>query len=386
MKKVLRNFIILGMMFGFLAFQCQSTEITSAKLYIQQKNLDRAKESLEKEVQKNPKSDEGLYLLGYINGEEGNFDAMVKNFERSLKISSKFQKNIVDSRNYHWQNNFNKGVGYFNRGTKSTSEDSSKMHFDRSVAAFNGAIICQPDSADSYKNLTYSLINAGRNDECETPLIKVISLTKSADAYAMLGEFYYNKGVKSMNAYHDSNDGADSVKAMELFDKTLKILEDGKKVHPSDNNILLILSNAYVAADKLDIAMEAYKQGVSQDPTNQFYRYNYGVLLLGALKFEEASVQFNKAVEIDSEYANAQYNLGVTYVKWASTMREAAAETNVDDNSYIEKFKLSLVPLKKYIELKSDDSKVWELLGRVYANLGMQAESKEAFDKADMYK
>ena len=54
-------FLMLSML--FVGYQCGSTEITSAKLYIQQKNYDKAIEVLQKEITKNPKSDEGYYLL-----------------------------------------------------------------------------------------------------------------------------------------------------------------------------------------------------------------------------------------------------------------------------------------------------------------------------------
>jgi len=54
-------YIVLVVIVGMLstAFQCSSTELTSAKLYIQQKNYDKALDVLQKEVAKNPKSDEG---------------------------------------------------------------------------------------------------------------------------------------------------------------------------------------------------------------------------------------------------------------------------------------------------------------------------------------
>ena len=61
-------FLMLSMV--FVGYQCGSTEITSAKLYIQQKNYDKAIEVLQKEITKNPKSDEGYYLLGYVQGEQ----------------------------------------------------------------------------------------------------------------------------------------------------------------------------------------------------------------------------------------------------------------------------------------------------------------------------
>jgi uncharacterized membrane protein len=57
-----KNLIITAIIFIALTitgFDCSSTELTSAKLYIQQKNYDKALEVLNEEVAKNPKSDEG---------------------------------------------------------------------------------------------------------------------------------------------------------------------------------------------------------------------------------------------------------------------------------------------------------------------------------------
>ncbi|MBN1651902.1 MAG: tetratricopeptide repeat protein [Bacteroidales bacterium] len=385
MKRIVSILMVLAMVFGLVAFQCSSTEITSAKLYIQQKNLPKAKDALLKEVEKNPKSDEGFYLLGYIYGEEGNIDKMLESFDASLAISKKFEQNIEDSKKYHWSNNFNKGVGFFNRATKATAEDTTKMFFDQSIAAFESAILCQPDSVSTYQNLVFSYYNAGRPMDAVKPLEKIIELIKSADSYAMLGEIYYNKGIEYINKYTESKVAADSTTGMEFFHKAIKVLEDGRKNHPDNPEILMILSNAYINADELETAMDTFKAGIEKEPLNKVYRYNYGVLLLGADKFEEAATQFEKAIEIDPAYENAFYNLGVTYVKWGTKLREANIEDE-NNKEYLEKFKLSLTPLNKYLEMKPEEAKVWELLGKVYANLAMTAESKAAFEKADLYR
>ena len=105
-------------------------------------------------------------------------------------------------------------------------------------------------------------------------------------------------------------------------------------------------------------------------------------MLLGAEKFAEAVEQFEKAIELDSEYENAYYNLGVTYVKWGSKLREANIEDETN-KEYLVKFEASLSALNKFLELNPGDAAVWELLGRVYANLGRTEESKKAFEKAD---
>ena len=141
----LKILIALALLFGIATtgFDCQSTEITSAKLYIQQKQYDKALESLQKEVAKNPKSDEGYYLMGYIYGEQGNYSEMVNAYNKSLAASDKFKDDISKSNTYYWANQFNKGVKLYQNGTKETNSDSSKILLDKSIVAFKNAIMIE---------------------------------------------------------------------------------------------------------------------------------------------------------------------------------------------------------------------------------------------------
>ncbi|MDZ7765306.1 MAG: tetratricopeptide repeat protein [Melioribacteraceae bacterium] len=387
MKRFLIIISLMAMVFGFTAFQCASTEITSARLYLQQENYDKAKEALLREVENNPKSAEGYYLLGFVYGEEGNVEKMVENFEKSKEISNEFAQEIEENRNYHWADNFNKGVAFFNKGAETTDEDSTKMHFDTAIERFKNAILAQPDSVDTYQNLTYAYLNAGRVDDAIEPLKSLVEKTESADSYSLLGEIYITQGQNKMSEYRTSGSTADSVEAMDIFNSAIKLLEEGRNKFPEDKDILLYLSNAYINADKLDVAKETFRLGVEKDPENQYYQYNYAVLLLEDNSFAEAEKHFKKALEIDPEYTNAVYNLGATYVKWGAQLRETAVkEDREDDTEYLDKFKAALPHLEKYLKLNPEDPAMWELLGRVYANLGMNDESEDAFNKADQYK
>lgn len=379
MKRVLSIILLLSIALGFSAFQCSSTELTSAKLYIQQKNYDKAIESLQKEVEKNPKSDEGFYLLGFVLGEQGDISGMLDNFSKSSQISTKFAKNIEESKRYHWADGFNKGVQLFNRGAKAGDTDSANVIFQQAVDKFNGAIQCQPDSADTYKNLAYAYINMGDRDAAIEPYKKVVELSKSEDAYVSLGDLYVQKAVML-------KDSGKEEEGNKSFNEAIKILEEGRKEHPMSGDILLLLSNSYIGANKLDVAKDAFKDGVLQDPENKFYRYNYGSLLLNAEEYPEAAAQLEKALEIDGEYENALYNLAVTYVKWGANMREEMEAKGEESEEYKAKFEAALPLLEKYLTIKEDEGAVWDLLGKVYANLGMSEKSKNAFEKADLYR
>ena len=63
----------------------------------------------------------------------------------------------------------------------------------------------------------------------------------------------------------------------------------------------------------------------------------------------------------------------------------AEAEESESDE-YKAKFQAALPLLEKYLTIKEQEPAIWDLLGKVYANLGMAEKSKEAFEKADLYR
>jgi tetratricopeptide (TPR) repeat protein len=368
----------------FSGYQCSSTELTSAKLYIQQKNYDKAIEALQKEVQKNPKSDEGYYLMGVVYGEQEKYTEMVDAYNKSIAVSNKFSENITDSKKYFWANLFNRGVAYYQRGAKTTDEDSVKLFYDKSIEAFNSAIEIEPDSADTYKNLAFVYMSSMQYDKAISPLEKLIEKEQSLDGYKFLSEILYSKGIEYKNKYDTDKIVADSLEAMKYFDRAISVAEEGRKKYPDDPDLLLTLSNSYITADKIDVAIEAFKTGVERQPTNPYFKYNYGVLLLGKNDFAGAEEQFKKALEIDPEYYNASYNLAVTYVRWGVQINKIADEKgDLNNKEYKEKYQQALPHLEKVVQTKGDDPAMWELLGKVYTVLSMQDDATNAFKKAD---
>ncbi len=91
---------LIGMVLS--GYQCSSTELTSARLYIEQKNFDKALEMLQKDIEKNPKSDEGYFLMGHVYGELDDIEKMVASFDKSLAISNKFATDIENHKLSHW--------------------------------------------------------------------------------------------------------------------------------------------------------------------------------------------------------------------------------------------------------------------------------------------
>ena len=380
------NLFVLGMLFlglMFLGFQCSSTELTSAKLYISQKNWDKALETLQAEVQKNPKSDEGYYLMGTVYSELDQTEDMIESFDKSLAISNKFANSINEYRVYQWGNNYNRGVSLFQRGNKTTDEDSSKMYYDMAIEAYNKAVMLEPDSGVNYRNLAFVYLTTGQTEESISPLKKLIELEQAEEGYQYLGEVYYAMGTNMMSDFKNNGDNADSIKAMEYYTDAMNTLEEGIKKYPNNNEMLVALTSAYIGANKVDVATNSAKALVDKEPDNKFYRYNYGVLLLNAGKYPEAEIQLLKAIEIDPDYENAIYNLGVNYVKWGTAMNKEAEAQGVISDDYKKKYEMAVPHLENVVEKDPTNVQIWELLGKVYSVLGMQDDAANAFKKAD---
>ncbi len=369
-------------------FQCSSAEMTSARLYMQRSDWESAQKSLEKELANNPQNEEAWYLLGRVKSEKKDFAGMNGAFEKALSISNAHGEEIQMTRLSFWSQYFNRGATYFSKGQDST------QYFDRSVEAFETAIVINPDSAATYKNLGFSYLAKGNAEEAIKPLQDVLKRENDAQAAKLLGEIYYDLGVRHRTAFEalgsENMDSTEYRSALESLSEAIEYLKQASSWDPNNEDIASVLMNSYMAADRIGEAKEQFRKAVERNPGNKIYRYNYGVLLLKEKTYPKAIEHFQKAVDADPEYENALYNLGVAYVNWGVEMREAAeAEAQKKgrgvkvDESYKEKFKAALPPFDHVLDLRPDDAELWEQLGRVYANLNMQAEARDAFDKAD---
>ncbi len=187
-------------------------------------------------------------------------------------------------------------------------------------------------------------------------------------------------------------DSTEFYAAKEWYDKAIDVLNKVRIVDPSDEETLAFLSNAYINAGRSEEALETFRASVEAHPENKYFHYNYGVLLLKAEQFEDAIREFKAAVEIDPNYREALYNLGASYVNWGVKLKQQAEDLalrqNLEEQAKYEnmakdKFRQALPHLERLTEIDPDDIFIWELIGRIYANLGEVEKAESAFRKAD---
>jgi len=206
---------VIAVSFAFVGFQCSSAELTSAKLYIERSEWDKAEEQLQKDVASNPQDEEAWYYLGYVRGEKQNWTGMRDAFQHALSISDVDKQNIINTEEHYWVQLYNQGTKYLQSGKDTSS------NYDKAVQAFKSGIIVEPDSLLSYKGLAYTYLNMSLEDSAIEPLAVLWNKTKDEDAAKFLGEIYYEKGQKSKQDF--LNDNQDKLAAL----KNLSSIEEG---------------------------------------------------------------------------------------------------------------------------------------------------------------
>ena len=375
---------VMVVFFATTGFQCGSAETTSAKLYMQQKQWTKAEESLLKETAKNDKDEEAWYLLGSVRLELKKYLGMNEAYTRALQISDAHKAEINRNKLAIWGQLFNEGVRLYNGGM----EDSTK--FVAALDTFKVAIAMQPDSANTY--YVASLCSYARRDYNGAKTLLESCLAKdpkSAEAARLLGNVHYQMAASYIEQKNDAAANAEYLNAMSAFEKAYA-------AEPDSTINITNLIDAYDRTKNSEKALALTSGAVQKNPDNKFFRYAYGVFLLKQDKFEPAIEQFSKAIELDPNYADARYNLGVSYLNWGVQMRKEVTEkAEADqkkagrgkqvktDDSYIAKFKAALPYLEQSSSLRPDDAALWQQLGRLYAILNQSDKSKAAFERAD---
>jgi tetratricopeptide (TPR) repeat protein len=385
----MKRYLPLGLLlmafvyFSTTGFQCGSAETTSAKLYMNQKQWEKAEASLVKELAKNDKNEDAWFLLGQTRLEMKKYSEMNEAYTRALQINDVHKADILRNRLAVWAMMYNDGVGLYNKGRDSAA------YFQKAIDRFSTAIEMVPDSSGTYYVRALTYYSQQNMKAALVDLDKAVALRPDFEEAARLaGQIHYNMGTERANAKDDAGSQAEMILATQAFEKAYK-------ANSGNPDNITNLIDVYERTKNSDKALALTQNAVEKDPNNKVFRYAFGVFLLKQDKFPEAIEQFKKATEIDARYGDAIYNLGVSYLNWGVAMKgesdkkadaERAKNKGKDvkeDVTYKEKFKEALPWLEKAQELRPDDLGLLQQLGKLYANLNMVDKSKAAFEKYD---
>jgi tetratricopeptide (TPR) repeat protein len=303
--------------------------------------------------------------------------------DKSTKyVDQMWTADIIGQKFPYMSNTFlNLGVEYF---TKEKNYQKAMENFEAAVGV--SALTGKVDTLSMYYTAMASE-KAGNKDKAIQLYEALTQMKYQGDGdgpriHLALSQLYKEKGDK---------------------EKSLKVLQAGRKAYPDDKNLILEELNHYLAAGKLNEALDNLNLAVSKDPNNHTLHFALGTVYDNLANPEKDKKQptdaeykeyiakseqaYKKAIEIKPDYFDAVYNLGALYFNQGVKINDAA-QTIADNAKYAaeikkadEKFNLALPYLEKALELQPNDKNTLLSLKQLYARTGQTDKYKQINDK-----
>lgn len=363
MNKIRRT--ILLTLLPILLLGCQPKEITSAKIYIQKRNWQKAIELLEQAVVTHPNNPEGHFLLGQAYGDQSRYREMKKQFGESLGISPKFQPAILQTIENHWITLYNKGIKAQNDRNFKLAENLLKT-----------AILIDPSKREAYNTLAANYIEA--NQPRQALLIYEKLLKETPDDINLL--------IATGNLFY----------IQKRFDDVVRVLKKVLEIEPDHRDAMANLALSYDSLGKTDEALTAYQKAVKANPLDKDLIFLLGVHHYNRSHFTKAIELFKQVLELSPGEFESTSNIGNAYLSIAEDLR--AKIKSLANSTFtageIQQLKteailtyMKVIPyFKKALEMQPRHPTLWINLGVAYVNSGENEKGQEALLKAEEWK
>jgi len=259
--------------------------------------------------------------------------------------------------------------GFINEG----SEAYSAQKYEDAVKAFDKALLVLPED-------TTATLYAG---------IASQQIQKNQDAL----KYYY----RLLDLDYHSEDVYGSIISIERYanedlEKALEVTRMAKKKFPESDSFQKQEINLLINSGQVDVAKDRINEAIEREPDNANLYFNLGYLYEQLEKPKKAEEAYLKAIEIDPDYLDANYNYAVFYYNKAADLlakaRDMDLQTYKKEGKKLEKeaetyLKKSKPYFEKSLEIAPEELAVIETLQTVYTQLGENDKAEEMMKRAD---
>jgi tetratricopeptide (TPR) repeat protein len=276
----------------FFILGCTSEELTSARLYIQQKNLVKAEEFLIKALKVEPENPEIPYLLGrHIYSQREDWDKMNEMFDRALSIDPEkvillggtVREYVEQNRYGHWSKKFNKGVAslkkYYEQGHK-----DGQITLKESIYLFETSIQIYPGEIQNYPILSRCYFEMGDS-------VRSIATVKKG---AEISPDNFNINLTAGQILNNMNDKQGA----------LPFLKHAVELEPHNSDAIQLLAQIYYDLGKQQDAIETYKIAIAEEEDKKVkadLHFNLGVIYNQMSEFDAAEEAFDEAYYLNDQ-------------------------------------------------------------------------------------
>ncbi len=262
-----------------------------------------------------------------------------------------------------WANAVNEGANLY-----------SSQNYTEAIDMFNIAKMALPDDTTAY---IYGGISAQQGGDMQA----------AADDYAYLideldykSKDFYNSLIY-IYLIEDKNE-----------EKALTYLQKAQTAFPDDPEFLKREITMLINSEKYDEAGQKLTRAIDAEPDNPMLYYNQGYLYEQMGQGDQAVKSYEKSIEKDPKYFDANFNLAAYYYNEAAEI--LAEANNMDLKEYQEKgeeienqakeyFERALPYLETSQSLEPDNQKVLSTLSTIYQQLNMNEKAEEIDTKLE---
>ena len=276
----------------FFILGCTSEELTSARLYIQQKNWVKAEEFLIKALKVEPENPEIPYLLGrHIYSQREDWDKMNEMFDRALSVDPEkvillggtVREYVEQTRYGHWSKIFNKGVAsvkkYYEQGHK-----DGQITLKESIDLFETSVQIYPGEIQNYPILSRCYFEMGDS-------VRSIATVKKG---AEISPDNFNINLTAGQILNNTNDKQGA----------LPFLKHAVELEPHNSDAIQLLAQVYYDLGKQQDAIETYKIAIDEEEDKKVKAdlyFNLGVIYNQMSEFDAAEMAFDEAYYLNDQ-------------------------------------------------------------------------------------
>lgn len=286
-------------------------------------------------------------------------------FEKSKAIDQdKTASFVSDAMGFPLMNNQVTGAmaqSYFDKALKAYQDDKD---YKAAFAFTEKTLFFIPEDTAIMMNAGVFFAPAAEEYDKAIDLIKKYQAKggKSADAYIVLVDIYYNKKKNNEEA--------------------LKVLQQAKKDFPKNTDFPQTELTIYLNDKKFDVAKQMVEASLKENPNDTQQLYLLGRLQQETGEGEKAKATYTKVLASDPKNFDAAAMLADLYWKDAKVEKDkmsALGNSKADlakameiDKVYVEKLKIALPYVEACEKISPDDANVLYSLLTIYGDLDMQ--------------
>ncbi|MDD5766290.1 MAG: tetratricopeptide repeat protein [Candidatus Marinimicrobia bacterium] len=283
--------ILITVLFALMMPACQSPEVTSAKVYFQQNNVDAAEQQLLLALQKEPTNPEVSFLLATgVYAPKKDWAKSKEMLLLSKKISSTYKDPTTgltadDMLKRIWSEVHSQGANFFNEALRALFPAEKDSLLKLAANKFQEALEIRNDQDPTYNGIVkcYYLLKDTAN------VVKFTRMANDAGIFDKDINFYYYQ-------VRWTPDQQESV---------LSELAQATMAHPEALDLQILRIQYLTEVKRVEETMSIARQLIASDPNNVDYRFILAQILAKTGQFEEANIEYQKVLAANPDDTEA---------------------------------------------------------------------------------